>query len=236
VILYRALTAIGYRSAMRTVFRMEIAGAERIPAAGPCILVANHESVVDPYILGVATSRRIHFMAKVELWRNPLLRRVVEGFGAFPVERGTGDGAAVGRAAQLLAEGEVLGIFPQGTCFPFRVRPWLRGAARLALVSGAPLVPVCLVGTEQLLRPRRFKVGLPRLRILVGRPIHVEPAPPTVVAARELTRRVEEAVAELRRPYGEPNHAWADEDAPRRLPLTGVASPPARLRSSVHEP
>jgi 1-acyl-sn-glycerol-3-phosphate acyltransferase len=236
MILYRALTAAGYRGGMRAAFRMEIAGAGRIPPTGPCILVANHESVVDPFVLGVVTPRRIHFMAKAELWRSPVARRVMEGFGAFPVERGTGDGAAVGEGARLLVAGEVLGIFPQGTCYPHRRRPYLRGAARLALATGAPLVPVCLVGTEKVLRPRRFKIGVPKLRVLVGRPITVAPGRPTVAAARALTRRIEDDIAELRRPYGPPRHAWAEEPDVPRLPLTGVAAPLVGLRSSFHEP
>lgn len=196
---------------MRAVFRMEIAGAERIPAAGPCILVSNHESILDPYVLGVATDRHIHYMAKAELWRNPVSRALMEGFGAFPVERGSGDGTAVGRAGELLAQGEVLGMFPQGTCAPWRHRPYMRGAARLSLATGSPLVPVCMVGTERLLRPHRPKIGVPQLRILVGRPFEVAARRPTLVAARELMRRAEEAIAELRRPYGEPAHVWIDE-------------------------
>jgi 1-acyl-sn-glycerol-3-phosphate acyltransferase len=210
VILYRALIGIGYRPFMRTVFRMEIAGADRIPARGPCVLVANHESIVDPYILGVATERPIHFMAKRELWRSRVTRLLIEGFGAFPIERGIGDNGAIGRAGELLRHGEVLGIFPQGTCLPRRERPYLRGAARLALATGSPLVPVCLVGTERLLRPHKPRVGLPKLRILVGRPLDVGQRRPTLVAARQLTRRIEDAIAELRRPYGEPQHVWID--------------------------
>jgi 1-acyl-sn-glycerol-3-phosphate acyltransferase len=210
VILYHALLRAGYRPFMRTIFRIEIGGAERIPAAGPCILAANHESIVDPYVLGVVTARPIHFMAKNELWRSRLTRLLMEGFGAFPVERGTGDNAAMGRAGQLLARGEVLGIFPQGTCLPQRRRPYLRGAARLALATGSPLVPVCMVGTERLLRPHKMKVGLPKLRILVGRPLEVARQRPTLVAARRLMQHVEEVIAELRLPYGEPQHAWID--------------------------
>jgi 1-acyl-sn-glycerol-3-phosphate acyltransferase len=134
----------------------------------------------------------------------------MDGFGAFPVERGTGDNAAMGRAGQLLAGGEMLGIFPQGTCLPRRRRPYFRGAARLALTAGSPLVPVCIVGTERLLRPHKAKVGLPKIRILVGRPIAVARQRPTLVAARLLIDHVEEAIAELRLPYGEPQHAWVD--------------------------
>ena len=210
MILYRLLDASGYRPAARALYRMEIAGRERIPAEGPCILVANHESVIDPFVLGLATPRMVRYMAKAELWHNAALRAVMEGFGTFPVARGRGDFDAFSRAGRLLADGEVLGIFGQGTCLPFRRRPFLRGAARLALETGSPLVPVALVGTEQAVRPHRLRLGLPRIRVLVGRPFEVAKQRPTVAAARELTRRAEDAIAELRRPYGEPRHAWID--------------------------
>jgi 1-acyl-sn-glycerol-3-phosphate acyltransferase len=210
MILYKLLSGSGYRPLARTLYRMEIAGANRIPSAGPCILVANHESIVDPFVLSLATPRIVRYMAKAELWENGFARAVMEGFGAFPIDRGSGDGLAMSRAGLLLAQGEVLGIFPQGTCLPRRHRPFLRGAARLALATGTPVVPVALVGTEQAWRPRKPKFRLPRIRILVAHPLDVTRQRPTLVAARELTRRIEAAIAELRRPYGEPRHAWIE--------------------------
>ncbi|HEX2505145.1 MAG TPA: lysophospholipid acyltransferase family protein [Gaiellaceae bacterium] len=206
--LYRLLDAVGFRPVMKALYRIELTGAERIPAEGLAILAANHESLIDPFVLGTVTTRRIRYLAKAELWRNPLLARVMDAFGTFPVERGTGDSAALGRAARLLAEGEILGIFPQGTCLPYRRRPYMRGAARLALATGAPLVPVRMVGTERALRPGRFRIGLPKIRILVGEPIRVGPERPTVASARALTAALEAMIAELGRPYGEPRHAW----------------------------
>jgi 1-acyl-sn-glycerol-3-phosphate acyltransferase len=208
VTLYRLLDAVGFRPVMKALYRIELTGAERIPAEGLAILAANHESLIDPFVLGTVTTRRIRYLAKAELWRNPLLARVMDAFGTFPVERGTGDSAALGRAARLLAEGEILGIFPQGTCLPYRRRPYMRGAARLALATGAPLVPVRMVGTERALRPGRFRIGLPKIRILVGEPIRVGPERPTVASARALTAALEAMIAELGRPYGEPRHAW----------------------------
>src|SRR5205085_2283156 len=117
------------------------------------------------------TPRPVLFMAKAELWKWFPTRWLMEGFGAFPVSRGIGDRGAVGQAAELLERGEVLGIFPQGTCLPYRRRPWLRGAARLALSTGTAIVPVCIVGSERALRPAKFKLGLPQIRIIVCEPI-----------------------------------------------------------------
>jgi 1-acyl-sn-glycerol-3-phosphate acyltransferase len=178
------------RETLKRLYRAEVVGAEHVPAGGGCILVANHESLIDPWILCLATTRRVRFMAKAELWRYPGVRWAMEAYGTFPVERGTGDTGAMSRAVALLDQGELLGVFPRGTSKPTGNRVWHRGAARLALAAGAPIVPVRLVNTRQLL-PRR------PVRVLVGEPISVERAKPTIAAARELTARAERAVEAL---------------------------------------
>ena len=205
---YDVLRRGGLAGLLRTVYRIEIVDGGRIPASGGCILAANHESLLDPFILGTATTRPIHYVAKSELFRRRLPAMLLRSLGAIPLTRGAGDAQAMDDARQMVERGEVVGIFPQGTCLPYERRPFLRGAARLALVTGAPLVPVCLVGTERALRPHRLRIGLPRITILVGEPLRVEPQRPTSPAARELTAAVEDAIAELRRPYGEPAHVW----------------------------
>jgi len=184
---YQLLHRVGFRELLRRVYRIEVVGAERIPASGPVILAANHESIWDPFILGVATPREIHYMAKAELFASRPLAAVMRSLNAFPVERGGGDQAAMSEAGRLLAGGAVLGIFPQGTSKPERQIGWHRGAARLALASGAPLVPVRLNGTRGLPLPSR-------VRIVVGEPIAVEPGRPTIAAAKSLTEQIEQAV------------------------------------------
>ena len=206
--LYTLLERTAFRFWFARLYRVVLRDTQRIPSKGPVILVANHESLIDPWLLGLATPRPIRYMAKAELWNYPVLRTIMEWFGTFPVERGSGDRAAVGRAAQLLANDQVLGMFPQGTCLPYRHRPWMRGAARLALATGAIVVPICIVGSERALRPGKLKLGLPRIRVLVGEPIQVEKARPTIATTKELTARIEETIEELRAPYGPPAHAW----------------------------
>lgn len=186
--LYRALHHLGFRSFTRRLYRVRVVGSEHIPASGGAILASNHASIWDPFILAVATTREIHYMAKAELFRPPPLAAVLRSLNAFPVERGGGDRTAISEAAALLARGEVLGIFPQGTSKPERQIAWHRGAARLALVSGAPLIPVRMTGTR----------GFPwraRVTISVGAPIAVTRDRPSVAAAKALTQRLEQAVA-----------------------------------------
>lgn len=188
---YDLLERSRFRWIAKRLYHVYIAGAERIPATGPVILVANHESMFDPWILALATPRKVRYMAKADLWRFRPVARILDSFGAFPVERGSGDMTALSRAAELLRDGEVVGMFPQGTSKPLPSRPYHRGAARLALVTGAPLVPVRLVGTRGFPHPRR-----PPAHVVVAEPIVVRPQKPTVVAARELTRRLERAIDE----------------------------------------
>jgi 1-acyl-sn-glycerol-3-phosphate acyltransferase len=209
-LLYETVGQWLIRPLLHVLYRAEVSGSERIPAIGPAILAANHESVVDPFVLGLTTPRVVRYMAKSELFESPLMRPLMRGFGTFPVERGRGDREAMARARELLEQGELVGMFPQGTIVPSRDRPFRRGAARLALETGVAIVPVCLVGTERVWRPHDFKLGLPTVRVLVASPIPVERRKPTIVASNELIARVEAAVLELRRPYGEPRHAWLD--------------------------
>jgi 1-acyl-sn-glycerol-3-phosphate acyltransferase len=208
--LYAIFDKLGVRELLRNVYRIEVEGGEHIPASGPAILAANHESLADPFFIGVATTRPIHWMAKAELWNNPILARIMDWFETFPIERGGGDSGALRHGIKLLEEGAVLGIFPQGTSRPRRDRPYMRGAARLALATGAPLVPVCTINTEKALRPRKFKMGLPQITIRVAPALRVEKQKATVAVARDLTRLLEDAIADLRQPFGEPAHAWIE--------------------------
>ncbi len=210
--LYSFLEVIRFRWWFSRLYRIEVTHRERVPAEGPVILVANHESMLDPWILAMATPRPIRYMAKAELFEYPVLKSIMRTFGTFPVERGTGDRAAVGRAAELLAHDQVLGMFPQGTSLPHRNRPWMRGAARLALASGTKIVPVCIVGSEKALRPRKFKLGLPSLKVMVCEPIEVEKARPSVATAKALTARIEQVIETAREPYGPPQHVWYTDE------------------------
>lgn len=190
MILWEFSERIRMRAILGRLYRARIRGAEHIPATGGCILVANHESLIDPWLLCLATERRVRFMAKAELWRYPVVRWAMDAYGTFPVDRGTGDTSAMANAVRLLEQGELLAVFPRGTSKPAGNRIWHRGAARLALASGAPIVPVRLANTRQVL-PRR------PVEIAVGEPIAVDRARPTIAAAKELTARAERAVEEL---------------------------------------
>ena len=207
---YRLLGYLFVKPLLTVLLRPQVSGRGRIPRRGGCIVVANHESPIDPFVLGLACHRTIRYVAKAELYQSRMLRPFLRAFGVIPIGRGEGDHRALAAARDLVERGALVGVFPQGTCLPYRHRPFRRGAARLALETGAPIVPVALVNTERVIPPKRFKIGLPRVRIVIGEPIPVERARVTSKAATRLTQELERTVSELRRPYGEPAHVWLD--------------------------
>jgi 1-acyl-sn-glycerol-3-phosphate acyltransferase len=209
--LYRLLGYIFVKPTLTLLLRPQVKGRRRIPRRGGCIVVANHESPIDPFVLGLACHRTIRWIAKAELFDSRVVRLLLRVVGTIPVERGEADRKALAAARDLVRRGALLGLFPQGTCLPYRHRPFKRGAARLALELGVPIVPVALVNTEKVLPPNRFKPRLARVRILIGEPIRVDPVESGQKlrdAATRLTEELEQAIADLRRPYGEPAHAW----------------------------
>ena len=156
------------------------------------IVAANHESLLDPPLLALTARQPLHFLAKVELWRYRPGAWLMDALGGIPIRRDRRDLLSVGRAEELLHAGESVALFPQGTV---QGGAWTRGAARLALATGAPLVPVRIVGTRQALSQGRIRFS--RIRLVVGDPIPVERAKPTVAAARALTAQLESRVSTL---------------------------------------
>lgn len=157
----------------RVYFHMHVAGAQWVPATGPVIIAPNHKSQLDPFFLGACTRRRVRFMGKAELFDGRHGRLLVR-LGAFPVRRGESDAEAYETSRILLEKGEALALFPEGTRVPERDRLGSprRGAARLALETGAPLVPAAITGTQGLfLGP----VPLPRrVQVAFAEPIRLE--------------------------------------------------------------
>lgn len=147
--LYRILKIV-CNVVFRLFWRWRIVGAEHFPKSGPVILVANHVSVWDPVIIAAAMPRNVRFMAKEELFQIPLLNSIITQLGSFPVKRGQADRGAIKQALEILAEGEVLGLFPEGTRSKTgELQKPHPGAALIALKSSAPVVPVACLGSNQ---------------------------------------------------------------------------------------
>src|SRR5271167_265921 len=149
---------------LRLWFRVRISGAEHLPAQGAAIIAPNHKSFLDAFFVGIATRRHVRYMAKTELFKG-LLGRAFLRLGAFPVRRGQGDVQAITTARVILEQGGLLVLFPEGTRVedPDALGSPHHGAGRLALETGAPVVPAAITGTDHLWfgpvpRPRRVEL------------------------------------------------------------------------------
>ena len=180
------------------LYRLRVRGLEHLPEGG-FVLAANHTSNFDPWALGIPLlpRRQLRFMAKSELF-NPVLAPILRAGGAFKVRRGESDVEAMRTAAELVRGGEIVVMFPEGT----RRRKGLRkkhlarahtGAARIAINSGAPLVPVAIAGTDRLLR-------LGPLRVTFGEPLELSDLAglDQKSAAEKATERLMTRIEELR--------------------------------------
>lgn len=152
---------------LRLVFRMHISGAEHVPATGPVVIAPNHKSFWDSFFIAVALRRRVHFMGKAELFTGRR-GRLFLALGGFPVKRGESDAEALETARAILDRGDVLSLFPEGTRVPDPDSLGVpkRGAARLAIEAGAPMVPAAITGTER----RRWHLPR-RVQVSFGEPI-----------------------------------------------------------------
>ncbi|MCW4355400.1 1-acyl-sn-glycerol-3-phosphate acyltransferase [Hoyosella sp. YIM 151337] len=159
--------------------RPSIEGAEHIPEEGEAILASNHLAVADSLYLPLMVRRRITFLAKSEYFTTPgvkgkLLKFFYAGSGQVPIDRSSGAAAeaAMITGRRILAEGKLLGLYPEGTRSPDgRLFKGKTGIARLALETGAPVIPVAMIGTERV-NPPGSKMWKPaKVRIRVGKPL-----------------------------------------------------------------
>lgn len=156
----------------RLLWRMKIEGVENIPAAGPVVIACNHRSNLDPFYLGSACPRQIHFMAKAELWKFKPLGWIIDKLGTFPVRRGQADREAVRRAIEILDRGAVLGLFPEGHRQREKdlgaIRP---GVSMFSLRENVVTVPVILRGTDRVVRNHLLR--FPRVTATFGPPLEL---------------------------------------------------------------
>jgi 1-acyl-sn-glycerol-3-phosphate acyltransferase len=191
-------------------FRLSRIGREHIPDDGPVIFAANHRSFLDPFVIGTLVRRPMYYVAKRELFERRWQGWILNALGAFPVDRGASDEEMMKTARAILQRGDCVLIFPEGT----RVRPGglgrpKRGIGRLALETGAPVIPVAVIGTEAV--RRGWRVRPHKVRIRCGRPLrfpHV--GAPSRSLAGTVTERVWPCVAL--------QWEWLGGQPPPRLP------------------
>jgi 1-acyl-sn-glycerol-3-phosphate acyltransferase len=206
-VLYRLLE-LTLGPALRAVYRPEVTGVEHVPTEGPVILAANHVSFADEFFTPLGARRQVVYFAKAEYFNTPGLRgramaAFFRGCGHVPVERADTRAAAsvIDIGVDVLREGSALGIFPEGTRSPDgRLHKFRTGVARLALRSGAPVVPVGLVGTREVQPPGSRRWHRAPVGVHFGTPLHFGDRADQERSSRvlrEVTESVRAAVQEL---------------------------------------
>lgn len=164
---------------LRAWFRPWVRGAENVPSTGPAILASNHLAVIDSFVLPIVLPRKVRFIGKAEYFNGRgILGRLKAGFfrgvGTIPVDRGGGKAseAALRTGLGVLQEGGLFGIYPEGTRSPDgRLYRGKTGVARLALQSGAPVIPVAMIGTD-VAQPLGRVIPTPRrVGVVIGEPL-----------------------------------------------------------------
>ncbi|HLI72326.1 MAG TPA: lysophospholipid acyltransferase family protein [Acidimicrobiales bacterium] len=180
----------------RVYWRVEVDGAQNVPAHGPVILAPVHRSFMDFFVVSQVTRRKVFYMAKDELWRSERLGTFLDSVGAFPVNRSGADRLALERAQGVLERGEALILFPEGTRRTGDVVEDLHeGAAFLAARTGAPIVPIGVGGTAAAM-PKGSKFVRPvKVHVVVGEPID---APERSAKGRVPRHQVHETTERLR--------------------------------------
>ena len=129
---------------IRVVFRLRVEGLDHVPASGGAIVAPTHRSNFDSVVVGVALQRHLRYMAKAELYRSRPFAWLLRSAGAFKVERGKSDIAAVEQAIQMARRGELVCIFPEGTRNRDGTGKPFSGAARMKVAAGVPMIPVAV--------------------------------------------------------------------------------------------
>ncbi|MGB9678585.1 MAG: lysophospholipid acyltransferase family protein [Thermoanaerobacteraceae bacterium] len=148
---------------IKIIFRIKVEGIQNIPEKGPIIICPNHISLLDPPVIGALINRRVYFMAKAELYKNPILGFLLKkGLGAFPVKRGTADFSAIKTALSYLKKGQAVGIFPEGTRSKNgKLKDAEAGVSLLAIKSRALVIPIGISGKYGLFSKINIRIGKP---------------------------------------------------------------------------
>ena len=173
----------------RIFWRFRIRGTEHVPLQGGLIVAANHISYFDPPAVGCALPRQLTYMAKSELFDIPVFGKLIGALGAYPINRGRGDIGAIKRSVALLREGHAIAMFPEGTRNFEGKSGAQAGVALLASLSGAPIVPAYVGGTDAVAR-------LAPITVTFGAPIAVERS--QKASRDDLVKITDEVMARIR--------------------------------------
>lgn len=176
-------------TALQPIYRFETIGTENFPKSGGVLVCSNHIHALDPPVVGILAPRPVHFMAKEELFQAPLLKHLIPKLNAFPVKRGMSDREAMRKAINLLKEGHVVGLFPEGTrSKDGQLKPGLAGAGFFALRGNAVVIPTAIIGPY-----KAFK----RLKVVYGPPMDITELRERKASADEVTAAIMAEIQKL---------------------------------------
>lgn len=174
---------------LNPIYRFDVKGLDNFPKSGGILICANHIDALDPPVVGITAPRPVHFMAKEELFQAPILKPLLPKLNAFPVKRGLSDREALRRALAILKNGDVMGIFPEGTRSKNgELGKGFSGAGFFALKGDADVVPCAIIGPY-----KPFK----RLKVVYGEPIMMQTYRDQKVSADDVTKVIMDRIQQL---------------------------------------
>ncbi|WP_249413993.1 MULTISPECIES: lysophospholipid acyltransferase family protein [Alteribacter] len=177
------------RTFFRLFFRVRVVGRENLPSNGGILLCSNHIHYLDPPFLGAFLKRDTRYMAKSELFSKPILKGLLPKLGAFPIRRGMSDRQALRKGLSLLKEGEMIGVFPEGTRSKTgKLGKGLAGVGFFALRSDAYVVPSAITGSYK---------PFSRLTIIYGEPVDMQTLRENKASAEEATEAIMKSIGDL---------------------------------------
>ncbi|MBT3278697.1 MAG: 1-acyl-sn-glycerol-3-phosphate acyltransferase [Phycisphaerales bacterium] len=193
--------------------KMRAYGRHHEPTSGGVVFVSNHQSYLDPPMVGVATQRPMNFMARDSLFRVPLLGPILHRVNAFPVKRGTADTGAIREAMRRIKRGGMMTIFPEGTrSFDGIIKPFRPGVSMLAQRAADWVVPVCVDGAYEIWPRQQILPSGGEVTVEFGEPIDaktIRKQPPEEFLA-DVRQRVIELQHSIRTREGKPLHRYDD--------------------------
>lgn len=174
LILYKFLQFI-ISNLFRILFRIEIIDYHKIPEKGGLILCSNHLGYLDPFFICLYFPRLVYFMAKIELFKSKSFASLITFFNAFPVRRESADRRAIYNALKVLNDGQVLGMFPEGTrSTDGTIGQGYRGVGLIATMSKALILPMAIAGTNKIIRKPHKRIFFPKIKLIFGDIIKTE--------------------------------------------------------------
>ena len=171
-----ATTNLLLRSVLRIFGDWKVSGRDNVPRKGALIIVANHISDIDALILNASIPRRVEFMAKAELFQNPIISHLSRAYGAFPINENGMEFYSINHSLAILKRNGALGIFPEGAKNPTALGEAMLGSTIIAMKSGASILPVGIIGTESVGNGLRMCCPRGTFRINIGKPFSVPDA------------------------------------------------------------